>query len=497
MENTLLLYICIVLLIVLIIFICVNIAILEEDKPKKVHTSLITRNSLPKCVYPNGSQTDINMRNWTWVPECKTKPNFMIKSEWPSYLTYEAWDSCQGCKSAGGGSDSTATSFQIIGDWLRIAQRNGGDVSIVSGASSKKHWFNPPRNNTLDEPLEIEWYMYLDASNWGKTQEQIIASGLTDNNWSGFWAFGHGDTDKYGWPQSGEWDMAEWLPTFAGPKDGKGCASGLHNAVSGAFPPCCLKRDDIMFPKVGDIGAEKSPVGSDLLWSGGGSGETFRSWGFLMNKNKDPKWNKDYYTSDAITYNNVMHCFLRCTNNQLTIWAKEEADPRNPPSIHTSPLMSNDDVSKLFENYNYTCVSNNYADFGSNEDTTFADAFPDRAGYGGKANKSTNWHQNMFFVWSVILSHNGLRMTEKDGPNYYKPLSFYLSDIHLRGGGNYKKAMGPKGVVDEELIKIATETSPTDVEKICSWLDNSSQVQNVCNNRLQRYASDQFKKCTN
>lgn len=486
--------------ILVIIFLSIFVVILlfsikstKTKTPENTHKG----SKLPKCVYPNSSQKDLNMRNWKWVPECKTNVNFIIESEWPTYLTYEAWDSCQGCKSAGSGTDSTGDSFQVVGDWMRISQRNGGDVSLVSGASSKKHWFNPPRNNTNDKPLEIEWYMYMDASNWGNSEKEIIESGLTDSNWSAFWSFGHG-AEKSGWPNGGEWDISEWLPTFGGPKDGKGCATGLHNSNSGAFPPCCLKRDGIMYPKKGKIAADKAKNNSGLLWPNFDKGDTFRTWGYLLNKNKDPNWNKDYYTSDAITYNKVLHCFLRCTNKQLTIWVKENADPTNPPKLNIEDYMSNDDVNKIFQKSNYVCVGNNYADFGSNRDMTFVNAFPDKAGQEGKSNKPTNWHQNMFFVWSVILSHNGNRLSrDRDGSQFYRPLSFYLSDIHLRGGGNYEKSMAPEGVIDPELIRLATETTDHTSTESCQWLDNGSKYPNVCDNRLQRYANNQFKKCQN
>lgn len=42
-------------------------------------------------------------REWKWAEQCRQPVRFSIqKSEWPSFLTYKAWDSCQGCLSAGG-----------------------------------------------------------------------------------------------------------------------------------------------------------------------------------------------------------------------------------------------------------------------------------------------------------------------------------------------------------------------------------------------------------
>ena len=53
----------------------------------------------------------------------------------------------------------------------------------------------------------------MDASNWGKTENEITSSKLAGYNWSAFWCFGHG-VDEYAWPLGGEWDIAEWLPSF-------------------------------------------------------------------------------------------------------------------------------------------------------------------------------------------------------------------------------------------------------------------------------------------
>lgn len=477
---------------------------INKNKPKS--------NSSLKCLYPESNQNDFNMRNWKWVDKCKDKTNFIIESEWPTFLTYEAWNSCQGCKSAGDGTDSSGDSFQVIGDWMRLSQRNGNDVSIVSGASSKKHWFNPPRNNTDDKPLEIEWYMYLDASNWGNTPEELMNTNLTDKNWSAFWAFGHG-RDKFGWPNGGEWDIAEWLPTFGGKKAGKGLASGFHNGNSGAFPPCCIQRDDIMFPNSGTIYAQQSK-NSKYLWPGYNAKDltpeqiksaSFRTWGYSLVKGKygnDANGNDGYYKSDAYTYNTLFHCFLRCTTKQVTIWAKTNCDPKNPPNIKTNPSMSNDEVGKLFIEQGYVPVFNSYADFGSNYDTTYADAFPNQVGQEATANAPTNWHQNMFFVWAVILSHNGSRLTkERDSDDFDKPLTFYLSDIRLRGGGNYKKAMPPPGVIDTKYIKMATEESDPSAFDACAWIGKKTKGYKtdnpayMCTNRLSQDAFDQYKKC--
>jgi hypothetical protein len=466
--------------------------------PIQLQLSLSPSSSSPSynnCTFPNGSQRDNNMRNWKWIDKCTGNVNFMIKSEWPTFLTWEAWDSCQGCKSASYASgDSSGDSFQVIGDWMRISQRNGGKVSTVSGGSSKEHWFNPPRNESNDKPLEMEWYMYMDASNWGTTEKEIQDSGLTDYNWSAFWAFGHGEMRKggFGWPNCGEWDIAEWLPSWGGPKGGKGLASGFHNGKSGAFPPSGLKRDGIMYPLIGDIQAEESTDGSGYLWPGSGQGKSFSNWGDNLNTDKT----LSQYDSDAITYNTVIHSFLRCTTKQINIWAKIDVDPNNPPNLNINSSMSNGDVDNLLIKKGYRCVFSTYGDFGSNHDMTFNNAFKDHDG--GKEtlgqNEPTNWHQNMFLVWSVILGPYPGPQPNED--SYNRPLSFYLSDVHLRGGGNHSKALAPPGIYDPELIRLATETTDNSALKVCKgFLDNGSNVSNVCDNRLQRFASDQYSKC--
>ena len=137
-------------------------------------------------------------RQWKWHSEARNKVRFSIaESEWPSFLTWQAWDSCQGCKSAGGcahrfgggdyPADNSAQSFQVIGDWMRIASLAQGSTVTVSGSSSKDHWFNPPRTGTTDQPLEMEWYFIMDASDF-----KADLLGLTKTNWAAFWAFGHG-----------------------------------------------------------------------------------------------------------------------------------------------------------------------------------------------------------------------------------------------------------------------------------------------------------------
>ena len=413
---------------------------------------------------------DTPAKDWVWVPECKKSPKFIINSEWPTFLDRKAWNSCQGCKSAGGSTDSTSKTFQIIGDWMRISCIDGQDSSLVSTAESQDHWFNPPRNDTNDDPLEIEWYMYMDASTW-KDQD------ITSNNWSAFWAFGHGK-DQYAWPSGGELDLVEWLPSF-GSRYGKGLATGIHNNITGAYPPCCMKRDDpVSYPseaRLNDqgqvINIDTDPVSGFTFPREGG----FNNWGILLKDKINPDLTTEseqlhYY--DKVTYNNVLHCYARMTTSQFSIWAKTRADPRDPPKVKVSRDMTNSQVNELLAKYGYKMVSNTFADYGSNNDLTYW--APD-----GVARKPTNWHQNMFFVWSAILSQGNRRMDAND-PNYNNSLVFYLSDIHLRGGGNYKKAMLPPGAPETDRDKVFG-TDPTSAEA-CKyrWANDA----NICNTRL-------------
>jgi hypothetical protein len=488
----------IVLVILLILLLLVGLASLYVDP----YVQNVDDNELyPICEYPNGSLIGQNIRNRVWVDECKKPTNFIIQnSEWPTFLTWKAWDSCQGCPSLGGGTDHSGQTFQVIGDWMRISILNGNDGAVVSGANSKQHWFNPPRNDSDDKPLEMEWYMYMDGSAWGNTPDELINSKISFYNWSAFWAFGHGvqEADPYsGWPTGGEWDIAEWLPYY-----GKGCTSGLHNGVVGAYPPCCLKQDGIMYPIEGPIKADKAIDDSGLVWPDGSKqGVDFATWGSRIKQKEDPSYvNNSYNETSVLTYNNVMHCYLRCTTKRMVIWVKRFADPTNPPNITITSDMSDDDVDKIFSNNGYVAVCTSYADFGSNNDTQTMKAFPGRTGKGVSTPHPTNWHQNMFLVWNAVLFDptRPSRLTPTY-PGYNKPITFYLSDIQLRGGGNYTKAVAPTGSFTPEQIRTATETTDPNVNNVCPWIGsnktNDGNPVLYCNNRLQQYASDQYRTC--
>lgn len=495
----------------------------------------------PKCkkeklTFPELSKSDILKQKY-WNKNCRDKVNFLIEnSEWPSFLSYSAWnDGCQGCKSVpatsalnDGQENNSKDSFQIIGDWMRISQRNSGSFSNISTANSKEHWFNPPRNNTNDKPLEIEWYMYMDGSEWGKTTEEIAMSGIVRANWSAFWCFGHGyptnpddlSQNNFGWPYSGEWDLAESLPVFSNTnnltdntKTANGIATGFHNGNSGAYPPCCLKRDGIMYPKpeseidifamppiTGKYGNELAKLSpkertqylidnNDKLYYYAGaqpgmpsSSRPFLTWGQALFKNKFGKYpdipyekedDKDYFKkaihqnliAASMTYNTPIHCYLRVTTDQAMLYIKINVDPSNPPTLNITSDMSQLDVKQLMEENGFLNVFSSYGDFGSNNDTTFLDQFNMNLGQAGMSGPDipmgpTNWHQNMMFVWSVLTQKNNSgRFVNKEGEYdiFWKCLTSYLSDIRIRGGGNYTKAQAPPNISDPNLVKIATE----------------------------------------
>eukprot|EP00657_Telonema_sp_P-1_P008133 TRINITY_DN28776_c0_g1_i1.p2 TRINITY_DN28776_c0_g1~~TRINITY_DN28776_c0_g1_i1.p2 ORF type:complete len:104 (-),score=43.04 TRINITY_DN28776_c0_g1_i1:157-468(-) len=94
----------------------------------------------------------------------------------------------------------------------------------------------------IRDSLEMEWYLYMDASDYAQNPND-----LTLTNWAAFWAFGHG-TGEFGWPTGGELDLVEWLPAFDPTSSSHGClgaATGFHNSISGAYPPCCMKADNV------------------------------------------------------------------------------------------------------------------------------------------------------------------------------------------------------------------------------------------------------------
>ena len=120
-------------------------------------------------------------------------------------------------------------------------------------------------------------------------------------------------------------------------------------------------------------------------------------------------------------------------------------------------------------------------DFGSNADSTFADAFPDKPGQNSRApnRTATNWHQNLQFVWSIVRQNTaGSKAATR------KKLVFYLSDIHLRGGGGQEAAMAPPNT---SAANISAATTDQDAFGPCAgWLSGGLKG---CHRRLQDYMS--------
>ncbi len=486
--------------------------------------------ALTPPTFPTGSDAEWDMQKWAWCDDCKTAPRFIVKTQWPTFLDEDAWDDgCQGSKSIPATStvtpdcqqNNSKDSFQIAGQWMRISQRNLGSASNVSTANSKEHWFNPPRDKQFiqpgekeDDPLEIEWFMHMDASNMAKTVQDLVDKQVANVNWSAFWSFGHGrpanlddpTKNNYGWPYGGEWDLAESLPAFSNIdnlKDktviGRGIASGFHNGASGAFPPCCLKRDGVMFPKptlnnsiaiaafpavTGNMGSEIQAAKSqgkqqeflvnnndDIYYfpSPSMSGQPFLSWGqaiFEQKYGRKPKGEKDDRTAAVLTLNNTIHCMLRVTTRSAAIWIMSDADPTKELNVDVNSGMTQDEYGNALKKVGFVQVFSSYGDFGSNNDTTFSDQFDKPLGQVGMEVgnsgkylpfKGTNWHQNMMFVWSVITQmNNSGRYTNTNQAEFWQHFTSYMSDIHIRGGGDYTKALRPAGMPTEYETKIAT-----------------------------------------
>ena len=481
--------------------------------------------------YPSGLSSEFDMQKWSWSPYCKSAPKFVVKTAWPTFLSNKAWDNgCQGCKSIPALNKATPDcqqnnsrdSFQIAGQWMRISQRNAGSFSNVSTGSSKEHWFNPPRDKEQlkpgekpDDPLEVEWYMHLDASDIGKTIDELVETKFANANWSAFWAFGHGKVidpeNNFGWPYSGEWDLAESLPAFSNWDDtqdttvqGRGVASGFHNGSSGAFPPCCLKRDGVMYPlptkedfidiaafpaAIGSLSKEKTKAikegtlndflieKNDELYyfpsviEGQPNAIPFLSWGealFLQKNGREPRNDREQKEAAVMSFNKNIHCILRVTTKAAALWILYDADPTVDLDINVNSSMSQEEYGGALLKAGFIQVFSSYGDFGSNNDTSFSSQFGTDLGQVGFPKgkgwpyKGTNWHQNMFFVWSVVTQmNNSSRYVNVEGTaqqkEFWRHLTSYMSDISIRGGGNHTKALRPNGMQADLATELATE----------------------------------------
>lgn len=345
---------------------------------------------------------------------------------------------------------------------MRISSLQQGSTVTLSTANSPQHWFNPPRSGTSDRTLEMEFYVYMDDSDFQESPNDLS---LTD--WSAFWAFGHG-AGQFGWPTGGELDLMEWLPAFGNPTS-LGATTGFHNAISGAYPPCCMKPDGVTYPQnatPANYSFHYGPTSSRYVWP---DSSKFRTWGQAFNVAEGAPPG-DAFISDRKTRGNVMHVYGRFSTTQFDLWVKPNANVSAPPAI--------DNQTDPGHQYGYAHVFRGYGDFGSNADRTFAHAFPDKPGQNGRApnRTATNWHQNLQFVWSIVRFPLPAAT--------HKKLVFYLSDIHLRGGGGQNAAMAPPNT---SAGNISAATTGQDAVGPCAgWLSGGL---NGCNRRLQDYMS--------
>jgi len=403
-----------------------------------------------------GAFGQLPQRSRPWNAQLAQGVRFAGTSEWPSYLDWRAWDSCQGCRSASEhiSFDSSASSFQVQGDWMRISSERGDAGATLSGADSAWHWFNPPRDGTDDAPLEIEFYFLLDGSAFSADIDA-----LTDQMWGALWAFSHGEGD-FGWPSGGEMDLLEWLPKFDARAGGLGATTGFHNVVTGAYPPCCMKADPVMYP----YGLQGSAVvgGDGFLLP---HDSKFSTWGEAMQRLAGrPQATMNRTKAARQLYNNVVHVYARGTSSTFDIFAKQRANPLAPPPISVTT------TADTMRAYGYAQVFRAYGDFGSNNDCSFHNAFPmnraqsNHGPWDGK--RCTNWHQNMHFVWSIVrkdVNH------EED-----RAIVFYLSDIHVRGGSKHTAAQEP--VDSPPGRRVVTEQ---DDVRPCGWLEGGPEACNV------------------
>jgi hypothetical protein len=310
--------------------------------------------------------------------------------------------------------------------------------------------------------------------------------------------FGHGK-GFYGWPMCGEMDLAEWLPAF-GDGEPLGATSGFHNMITGAYPPCCSEAaDGIVYdtnctPSTCSYYEAASPSQPDLnfAWP---TASSFRSWGqqFDLAAGRPAQ---SHTKADEQTYNSVLHSYARCTVDKFDLFSKAGADPLLTPSITAQW------TDEQFQDAGYAHVFTAHADFGSNADMLYQEAFPTLMGQMGgrpaefnrKADGSalpTNWHQNMAFVWSIVRQ-NGTRMASSPTKpaaiatalTEDLPMSFYLSDIHIRGGGNSTKAQLPTvAAPNSTTIPYDAPTQLDDVSA-CWWIEGGPSN---CYGRLQNY----------
>ena len=295
-------------------------------------------------------------------------------------------------------------------------------------------------------------------------------------------------------------------------KMGRGVASGFHNGASGAYPPCCLKRDGVMYPKptkegfiqisafpaadgpmhTGFAQASKEGKGQEFLINNNDDiyyfpsyisehpeAIPFLSWGealFVQQNGREPRNDYEQREAAVLPFNNTIHCVLRVTTKAAGLWILWGADPTKDLNVNVNSSMTQEEYGNALSTAGFIQVFSSYGDFGSNNDTSFSSQFSsNKLGQQGMGPfpggnkmlpiKGTNWHQNMMFVWSVIMQmNNSSRYTNTEGKytEFWQHMTSYMSDIHIRGGGDYTKALAPADMPSGQDIKIATEeTDPS------------------------------------
>ena len=174
-----------------------------------------------------------------------------------------------------------------------------------------------------------------------------------------------------------------------------------------------------------------------------------------------------------------------------------DVDPTKELDVDVNSGMSQEEYGSALKKVGFVQVFSSYGDFGSNNDTTFSDQSSTFLGQVGMEIgdssppkylpfKGTNWHQNMMFVWSVITQMNNsgrYTNTSDKAKEFRQHLTSYMSDIHIRGGGNYTKALRPAGMPVEYETKIATVARDPSSRQVFS----SKNLGNYgCNNQNQK-----------
>tara|TARA_Y100000385_G_C12934875_1_gene568447 strand:+ start:37 stop:966 length:930 start_codon:yes stop_codon:yes gene_type:complete len=199
----------------------------------------------------------------------------------------------------------------------------------------------------------------------------------------------------------------------------------------------------------------------------------FLSWGealFRHKNGREPRNDREQREAAAMSFNKNIHCILRVTTKAAALWILYDADPTVDLDINVNSSMTQEEYGDTLLKAGFIQVFSSYGDFGSNNDTTFSSQFGKSLGQVGFPKgkgwpyKGTNWHQNMFFVWSVVTQMNNSSRYTNTGAGgsqqqkeFWRHLTSYMSDISIRGGGDHTKALRPHGMREDLKTELATE----------------------------------------